>query len=209
MLSSHAGDIDVESCWCGAAESCWRRCCGATWLRRDVDAESCWRQYCQVMLARCCWVMLAMVLPGWLSRDAMYVSSHVGDNAADSCWWRCGRANWPQRDLDAESCWRQCSRVMLATVLSGRLGRSTMQMSSHAGDNAAESCWWWRYQGDWAAARCICRVMLATMLSSNTCNGAASATQPRRDVDADSCWRQCCRVMLAIALSRWLGHNAM
>jgi hypothetical protein len=44
------------------------------------------------MLARCCRVMLTMVLP-----------SHAGDDIAE--------ATWPQRDVDVESCWRCNSRL--------------------------------------------------------------------------------------------------
>jgi hypothetical protein len=65
VMSSHAGDDAV----------------GVTWLWHDVDDESCWR--------RCYRVMLAMALPGRLSRDVMLMSSHTGDSAAKSCWrWR-------------------------------------------------------------------------------------------------------------------------
>jgi hypothetical protein len=42
--------------------------------------------------------------------------------------------------------------------------------------------------------------MLAIMLSSYTGDGAAGVTWTQRDVDAKSCWRQCCQVMLAMAL---------
>jgi hypothetical protein len=89
---------------------------------------------------------------------------------------------------------------MLATVLSGRLGHGTMYMSSHTSDNAAESCWRRRCQGDLAAVRCRCRVMLVTTLLSHAGDGATGATWPQHDIDVESCWRQCCRVMLAMAL---------
>jgi hypothetical protein len=65
MLVSHAGD-DAD---------------GATWPQHDEDVESCWQ--------RCYRVMLATVLPGRHDRGAMYMSSHVGDNAVESCWRLC------------------------------------------------------------------------------------------------------------------------
>jgi hypothetical protein len=49
----------------------------ATGLWRDVNVESCWRQ--------CCRVMLATALSEQLVRGAMYMLSHAGDNAAESC----------------------------------------------------------------------------------------------------------------------------
>jgi hypothetical protein len=64
---------------------------------------------------------------------AMMLLSHAGDDVAGETWSWC--------DVDTESCWRQCGRAMLATTLLGRLGRSTMKMSSHVGDGAAKSCW--------------------------------------------------------------------
>jgi hypothetical protein len=33
--------------------------------------------------------------------------------------------------------------------------------------------------------------------------------KPLRDIDVGSCWRWCCRVMLAMALSRRFGHGVM
>jgi hypothetical protein len=42
------------------------------------------------------------------------ILSHVGDDVTG--------VTWPRRDVDAESCWR----VMVATTLSGRLGRGAM-----------------------------------------------------------------------------------
>jgi hypothetical protein len=51
--------------------------------------------------------------------------------------------------------------------------------------------------------------MLVTLLSSHVGNGVDEATWPRRDVGAESCWRQCCRVMMAMALPRRLGCGAM
>jgi hypothetical protein len=41
-----------------------------------------------------------------------------------------------------------------------------------------------------------------TVLSSHAGNDAAEATWLQPDVDVKSCRRQCCRVMLAMALSR-------
>jgi hypothetical protein len=69
MLLSHASDdaseatwlrhdINVESCWHGVAESCWRRCC-----RGDLAAAQCRCQF-----------MLATMLP-----------SHTGDIDVESC----------------------------------------------------------------------------------------------------------------------------
>jgi hypothetical protein len=86
---------------------------------------------------------------------------------------------------------------MLATVLPS----PAMKMSSHVGDDVAESCWRRYCRGDLVVARCRCRVMLATILSSHAGDDAVGVTWPRRDVDGDSCWRQCCRVMLATTLS--------
>jgi hypothetical protein len=48
-----------------------------------------------------------------------------------------------------------------------------------------------------------------TMLLSHAGDGAAEVTLLQRDVDAESCWRQCCLVMLAMALSRRLGRGTM
>jgi hypothetical protein len=92
-------------------------------------------------------------------------------------------------------------------------------MLSHAGDNAAESCWRWCYRGDKAAARCRCWVMLVTMLPSHASNSATEVTWPQRDVDVESCWWwhwrgdsaavQCrCWVMLAIVLPSYAGNDA-
>jgi hypothetical protein len=101
-----------------APKSCWQRCCredvgrdamslpshasnGAvevTWLWRNVDAESCWRWYCRGNLAtaRCwCRVMLAMMLPRRLGRDAMSVPSHASDGPDE--------ATWPWRDVAADN----------------------------------------------------------------------------------------------------------
>jgi hypothetical protein len=63
---------------------------------------------------------------------ATMLPSHAGDGTVE--------VTWPRRDVDVESCWRQCYQVMLATMLPRRLGRDTMLMPNHAGDNAAESC---------------------------------------------------------------------
>jgi hypothetical protein len=59
-------------------------------------------------------------------------------------------------------------------------------MLSHASDNAAESYWQRRCQGDLAMARCRCQVMLTIMLSSYDGDGAVEATWPPHDVDAES-----------------------
>jgi hypothetical protein len=45
---------------------------------------------------------------------------------------------WPWCDVIAKSCWRRCYRVILAMALPRQLGPSAM--SSHADDNAVESC---------------------------------------------------------------------
>jgi hypothetical protein len=42
--------------------------------------------------------------------------------------------------------------------------------------------------------------MLAIVLPSHVGDGAAGATWPQRDIDGESCWRQCCQVMLVMAL---------
>jgi hypothetical protein len=57
--------------------------------------------------------------------------------------------------------------------------------------------------------RCRCRVRLATMLSSQVGDGAAEPAWPWHDVDAEQFKRQYCRVMLAMARSRRLGHDEM
>jgi hypothetical protein len=46
------------------------------------------------------------------------LSSHASDGAAG--------VTLPWRNVDAESCWRHCCRVMLATVLVGRLRYGAM-----------------------------------------------------------------------------------
>jgi uncharacterized protein (DUF2062 family) len=51
--------------------------------------------------------------------------------------------------------------------------------------------------------------MLGTMLLSHAGDGAAETTWPWHDVDTQSCWRQCCQVMLVMALPRRLGHGVM
>jgi hypothetical protein len=51
--------------------------------------------------------MLATMLP-----------SHAGDGAAEVTWLWC--------DADVESCWRQCCEVVLATMMSRRLGRDVI-----------------------------------------------------------------------------------
>jgi hypothetical protein len=63
-----------------------------------------------------------MALLGQLGYDAMWMSSHAGDGATESCWqWRC------RGDLVAMRC--KC-QVMLVTVL-----------PSHAGDGTtAQGC---------------------------------------------------------------------
>jgi hypothetical protein len=60
------------------------------------------------------------------------MSSHASDDAAG--------ATWSRRYEDVEPCWRWCYRVMLAMILPGGLCHGAMKMSSHANDNAAESC---------------------------------------------------------------------
>jgi hypothetical protein len=47
------------------------------------------------------------------------------------------------------------------------------------------------------------------MLSSHTGDGAAKETWLWRDVDVESCWRQCCRVMMVMALLMRLGRSTM
>jgi hypothetical protein len=42
--------------------------------------------------------------------------------------------------------------------------------------------------------------MLATVLLSHAGDGVVETTWPRCDVGLESYWRQCCRVMLAMAL---------
>jgi hypothetical protein len=46
------------------------------------------------------------------------------------------------------------------------------------------------------------------MLLSHAGDSAAETTWLRRDINAESCWRQCCRVMLASALSSHAGDSA-
>jgi hypothetical protein len=62
-----------------------------------------------------------------------------------------------------------------------------MQMMSHGGDGAVESCWRQHCRCDLVAVGCKCQVMLATMLLSHTGDGATEATWPRCDVDVESC----------------------
>jgi hypothetical protein len=57
--------------------------------------------------------------------------------------------------------------------------------------------------------RCRGRVMLAKMLPSYAGDDAIKVTWPWCDIDVELCWRQCCRVMLAMALPRQLGLGAM
>jgi hypothetical protein len=57
--------------------------------------------------------------------------SHAVDDAVG--------ATWLCRDKDVGSSWRRWCRVMLATMLLGRLGHGTMYMLSYDGDNAVES----------------------------------------------------------------------
>jgi hypothetical protein len=65
-------------------------------------------------------------------------------------------------------------QVMLAKALPRRLGHGVMQMSSHAGDSAIESCWQRCCRGDLATTQCRYRVMLVIMLLSHTGNGTAT-----------------------------------
>jgi hypothetical protein len=92
-------EVAAESCWHGnvevtypwrnvAAESCWRWRCwgdidrGIISLLRNIIVESCWRRCCRVMLATalsgwlchnaCCRVMLATALSGWLCHNAIW-----------------------------------------------------------------------------------------------------------------------------------------
>jgi hypothetical protein len=58
-----------------------------------------------------------------------------------------------------------------------------MKMSSHAGNDAVESC----CRGDLATTRCRCRVMLVTVPLSHAADDVAEATWSRHDVDAKSC----------------------
>jgi hypothetical protein len=84
-----------------------------------------------------------------------------------------------------------------------------LKMLSHAGNSATKSCRRQHCRGDLAMVQSRCRVMLATILSSHAHDDAAGVTWPRLEVDAESSWRQCCPVILAIVLSRQLGHVAM
>jgi hypothetical protein len=47
------------------------------------------------------------------------------------------------------------------------------------------------------------------ILPSHAGDDAVEATWPRHDVGVESCLRQCYQVMLAMALSRRLGHGEM
>jgi hypothetical protein len=48
-----------------------------------------------------------------------------------------------------------------------------------------------------------------TVLPNHAGDDVAGVTWPQRDVDAKSCSRQCCRVMLVIALSGRHGRSVM
>jgi hypothetical protein len=77
---------------------------------------------------------------------------------------------------------------MMAMMLLGQLGHDALQIPSHAGDSAIESCWRQCYRGDLATMRWRYRVMLAIVLSSRAGNDTVGVTWPRRDEDAESCW---------------------
>jgi hypothetical protein len=51
--------------------------------------------------------------------------------------------------------------------------------------------------------------MLVMVLLSHAGDSAVMVTWLRCDEDAESCWRQCCRVMLTMALPGRLGRDAM
>jgi hypothetical protein len=134
-----------------------------------------------------------MTLPGWLVRGAMYIMSHAGDNANESCWrWRC------LGDMAVERC--RC-RVMLATLLPSHTGDDAAEATWSRCDIDTESYWWQSYQSDLAAARCRCWVMLTIMLWSHARDSATGATWPSvmsmpshaSDNAAESCWRWHCR----------------
>jgi hypothetical protein len=132
----------------------------------------------------------------WCRCQVMLVTvllSHADDGAVESCWQRCYRVllvtallrrRWSWCDIDAESCWRQWCREGLVTV----------------------RC---RCREGLVTVRCRCRVILATMLSCHAGDGAAKVPWSWHDVDVESCWQQCCWVMMAMVLSRWLGCGAM
>jgi hypothetical protein len=71
--------------------------------------------------------MLATTLSRRLGHDTMYMLSHAGDNITEShAGDGAARATWPWRYVHTESWWHQCCQVMLATTLSGQLGRGVM-----------------------------------------------------------------------------------
>jgi hypothetical protein len=135
-----------------------------------------------------CQVILSIALP-----------SHDGDGVAEATL---AMTRYCYRVMLVMRCW-----VMLAMVLTKRLGHDSMQMSSHADDGVAESCWWWCCRGDLVMARYRCWVILAMVLPSHASDGVAEATWLWHDVNVESCWRWCyrgdltavrcrCRVML-------------
>jgi hypothetical protein len=71
-----------------------------------------------------------------------------------------------------------------------------MLLSSHADDDAAQSCWQWRRRCDLVVARYHYRVMLVTVLLSHAsdgtverlCRGTMSLPSHDGDDVAESCW---------------------
>jgi hypothetical protein len=73
----------------------------------------------------------------WTSCCMISLSSHVDDDAVESCWWLHYRG-----DLVATRC--KC-RVMLATVLSSHVGDSAAEATWSRRDIVVKSYWWQCY----------------------------------------------------------------
>jgi hypothetical protein len=74
-------------------------------------------------------------------------------------------------------------------------------------DIVVESCWWWCCWNDLVTTLCRCWGDLTVMwyrcwvmLTSHAGDGVVKVTWLWCTVDVESCWRQCCRVMLVMAL---------
>jgi hypothetical protein len=77
--------------------------------------------------------MLTLVLSGRLGHDAMKMSCHASDDAAESCWQQRCRGN-----LAAAQC---ICRVMLVTMLSSHIGDGAAGATWPRCDENVESCW--------------------------------------------------------------------